>query len=81
MFTMIVSAETTIIDTGLISQTWLDLPPYEPGGYNEMSFILAWLTNSSLIYEPKCRGRWVIPANDYTQLYTGAQINFEDLTP
>ncbi len=44
---------------------------------------LSWLTNSALVYEPKCGGsegelrglsRWV-------QLYTGAQINFGDLTP
>jgi hypothetical protein len=42
---------------------------------------LSWLTNSSLVYEHKCGG-FGVSANEHTvQLYTGAQINFGDLTP
>jgi hypothetical protein len=42
------------------------------------------LTNSALVYKPKCGwgggGGWLrVPAN--VQLYSGAQLNFEDLTP
>jgi hypothetical protein len=37
---------------------------------------LSWLTNSSLVYEPKCGGG----GDARSQLYTGAQINFRDLT-
>jgi hypothetical protein len=46
---------------------------------------LSWLTNSALVYEPKCRGRglggelWCL--SQWIQLYTGAQINFGDLIP
>jgi hypothetical protein len=44
---------------------------------------LSWLINSALVYEHKCRGRGScgILANEYLQMYTGAQINFEYLTP
>ncbi len=35
---------------------------------------LFWLTNSVLVYEPKC-------ANEYCTAVHGAQINFRDLTP
>ncbi len=46
-----------------------------------------WLTNSALVYEPKCGGRgelrglsqWVRTVR--VQLWTEAQINFGDLTP
>jgi hypothetical protein len=44
---------------------------------------LSWLTNSALVYEPKCGGRgWGVAgalANEYS--CAGAQINFGDLTP
>jgi hypothetical protein len=45
-------------------------------------FRLSWLTNSALVYEPKCGGGgdcWV-SANEYSWAH-GAQINFGDLTP
>ncbi len=44
---------------------------------------LSWLTNSALVYEPKCGGSCGVSANEvqYLQLYAGAQINFGDLTP
>jgi hypothetical protein len=46
---------------------------------------LSWLTKSDLVYEPKCGGGERIAgphsANEYLQLYTGAQIKFGDLTP
>jgi hypothetical protein len=44
---------------------------------------LPWLTNSALVYEPKCRERgWScgVSANEYSCAH-GAQINFGDLTP
>ncbi len=44
---------------------------------------LSWLTNSALVCEPKCWGRGDgcgVSANEYIQLYTGAQINFGDRT-
>jgi hypothetical protein len=51
------------------------------GGYKEML-----LTNSALVYEPKCGGEgegggelWGL--GEWVQLYTGAKINFGDLTP
>ncbi len=42
---------------------------------------LSWLTNSALVYEPKCGG-WIcgVSANEYSCAH-GAQINFGDLTP
>jgi hypothetical protein len=43
---------------------------------------LPWLTNSTLVYEPKCGG-WGsrgVSANEYRSAH-GAQINFADLTP
>ncbi len=41
----------------------------------------SWLTNSALVYEPKCGGRGELRGiSQWVQLYTGAQINF-DLTP
>jgi hypothetical protein len=45
-----------------------------------------WPTNSALVYEPKCGGGGGcgVSANEYrygTAVYTGAQINFGDLTP
>jgi hypothetical protein len=52
------------------------------GGYKEM--FLSWLTNSNsaLVYEPKCGGgRELRSVSQWVQVYTGAQINFEDLTP
>ncbi len=50
---------------------------------------LSWLTNSALVYEPKCGGRGgggeggvaVAGLSQWVWLYTGAQINFGDLTP
>jgi hypothetical protein len=46
---------------------------------------LSWLTNSALIFEPKCarRGRGCrVSANEYSYSCAhGAQINFGDLTP
>jgi hypothetical protein len=40
-----------------------------------------WLTNSSLVYEPKCGGGGVrVSANQYSCAH-GAQINFGVLTP
>jgi hypothetical protein len=44
-----------------------------PGCYKEMSSILA--GNIALVYEPKCGGR-----GGGVQVYTGAQINFGDLS-
>ncbi len=43
----------------------------------------SWLTNSARIYEPKCGGEtgWLWGLSQRVQLYTGAQINFGDLTP
>ncbi len=42
---------------------------------------LSWLTNSALVYEPKCGGGGCgISANEYSCAH-GAQINFGDLTP
>ncbi len=53
-----------------------------PGGYKEMSI---WLTKCALVYEPKCwgGGSYGVSAglSQWVQLYTGAQINFGDLTP
>jgi hypothetical protein len=45
---------------------------------------LSWLTNSTLVYEPKCRGRRGVAGgglSQWAQLYTGAQIYFGDGTP
>ncbi len=54
-----------------------------PGGYKEMSSISAVhcpVTNSALLWEPKCGGggrdSWGL--SQLVQLYTWAQINFED---
>ncbi len=42
----------------------------------------SWLTNSALVYEPKSGGRGELRGiSQWVQLYTGAQINFGDLTP
>ncbi len=41
---------------------------------------LSWLTNSALVYEPKCRGGGG-SLSEWEQLYTGAQIKFGYLTP
>jgi hypothetical protein len=43
---------------------------------------LSWLTNSALVYEPKCGGGGGcgVSANEYSCKH-GAQINFGDLTP
>ncbi len=38
---------------------------------------LSWMTNSALVYEPKCGGREGVAE----QLYTEDQINFGDLSP
>ncbi len=46
---------------------------------------LSWLTNSTLVYEPKCGGRGGLRGlSQWVQLCAnahGAQINFGDLTP
>jgi hypothetical protein len=39
------------------------------------------LTNSALVYEPKCGGVDLRGLSQCLQLYTGAQINFGDLAP
>ncbi len=46
---------------------------------------LSWLTNSALVYEPKCEGGWGeggygVSANEYSRAH-GAQINWGDPTP
>ncbi len=42
---------------------------------------LSWLTNSALVYKPKCGvGGCGLSANEYSCAH-GAQINFGDLTP
>jgi hypothetical protein len=42
----------------------------------------SWLTNSTLVYEHKCGGRGELRSlSQCVKLYTGAQINFGDLTP
>jgi hypothetical protein len=51
-----------------------------------MSFIrLSWLTNSALVYEPKCGGSGVVAGSQLLSKAVnnapGAQINFGDLTP
>jgi hypothetical protein len=38
---------------------------------------LSWLANIAIIYEPKCGGRGGVEGS---QLYTGDQINFGELT-
>jgi len=43
---------------------------------------LSWMTNSALLYEPKCGGRGEVAessANEYS-CKPGAQINFGDIT-
>ncbi len=35
----------------------LDSRTLYPGGYKEMSYTVSLLTNSALVYEPKCGGR------------------------
>jgi hypothetical protein len=42
-----------------------------------------WLTNSALVYEPRCGGRGGVAGSQpmNTAVYTGAQINFGELTP
>ncbi len=40
---------------------------------------LSWLTNSVLVYEPKCGGRGAVRGSQPSVI--GAQINFGDLTP
>ncbi len=42
---------------------------------------LSWLTNSALVHEPKCVGGGGFGVSASERLYTGAQINFGDLTP
>jgi hypothetical protein len=44
---------------------------------------LSLLTNSALAYQPKCGGEGgeLRGLSQWVQLYTGAQINFGDLTP
>ncbi len=42
---------------------------------------LSWLTNSAILYEPKCVGRGGVAWPQPMSLYAGAQINFGDLTP
>ncbi len=44
-------------------------------------FRLSWLTNSALVYEPKCGGRdFGASTNKYSCAHE-VQINFGDLTP
>ncbi len=47
-----------------------------------MSSTVSWLTNSALVYEPKCwgMGGGGVSANEHNCAH-GAQINFGDLTP
>ncbi len=50
-----------------------------------MSMSLSWLTNSALLYEPKCgggggRGVCGVSANEYIYAHW-AKSNFGDLTP
>ncbi len=43
---------------------------------------LSWLTNSALVYEPKYEeGGGLLGLSQWVKLYTGAQINFRNLTP
>jgi hypothetical protein len=42
---------------------------------------ISWMTNSALVYEPKCGGEGGGGVAGGVHLYTGAQINFGDLTP
>ncbi len=44
---------------------------------------LSWLNSIALVYEPKCGGRGGVAGSQpkSTAVYTGAQINFGDLTP
>jgi hypothetical protein len=45
---------------------------------------LSWLTNSALVYEPKCGGRGGVSGSQSMSTavqYTGAQINFGELNP
>ncbi len=41
---------------------------------------LCWLTNSAIVYEPKCGGGGKLSASEYSCAH-GAQINCRDLTP
>jgi hypothetical protein len=63
----------------------LESPPcFPPGDGVTKRCHLSWLTNSALVYEPKCRGGGGgccgVTANEFTCAH-GAQINFCDLTP
>ncbi len=51
-------------------------------GFYRSGFRLSWLTNSALVYEPKCGGRGScgVSANEYSCTH-GAQISFWDPTP
>jgi hypothetical protein len=53
----------------------------EQGG-SQRDVFLSWLTNSALIYEPKCAGGGGCrdSANEYSCAH-GVQINLGDLTP
>jgi hypothetical protein len=57
-------------------------PPILYGRGSQRDVVYPWLTNSALVYEPKCGGRGGcgVSANEYNCTH-GAQINFEDLTP
>jgi hypothetical protein len=51
-------------------------------GYSTKIFRLSWLTNSALVYEPKCGGRsWGGGLTNEYNCAHGAQLNFGDLTP
>ncbi len=52
--------------------------PFTPGGYKKCR--LPWLTNSALVYDPKVWRRGGRGLIQWVQRYTGAQINFGDLT-
>ena len=60
--------------------SWLDIASCGQGVTKRCRLSL--LTNSTLVYEPKCGGRGGcgVSANEYSCTH-GAQINFRDLTP
>jgi hypothetical protein len=65
----------------LVLPALLSSPSYPPRRVTKRCH-LSWLTNSPLVYEPKCgggKGRKV-SANEYSCAQIRAQINFRDLT-
>ncbi len=66
------------------SPHWYTLKPHSlHTQYQEVTKSLSWLTNSALVYEPKCGGGGGcgVSANEYSYEPHGVQINFGDLTP